>query len=54
MVFEVKYYTQLTTSDIRSGMLGFVNAARMDPKSELDLIKAVDTDHIYIKIITGN
>ncbi|XP_063435862.1 uncharacterized protein LOC134716784 [Mytilus trossulus] len=52
VVFEVKYYIQLTASDIRSGMLGFVTAARMDPKSELDLIKAVDTDHIYVKIIT--
>ncbi|XP_052102073.1 uncharacterized protein LOC127735795 isoform X3 [Mytilus californianus] len=54
VVFEVKYYIQLTASDIRSGTLGFVNAARMDPKSELDLIKAIDTDHIYVKTITGN
>ncbi|VDI22130.1 Hypothetical predicted protein [Mytilus galloprovincialis] len=54
VVFEVIYYYQKTTSDVRSGMLGFVTAARMDPKSELDLIKAVDTDHIYVRIITGN
>ncbi|CAC5424796.1 unnamed protein product [Mytilus coruscus] len=54
VVFEIKYYIQLTASDIISGTLGFVNAARMDPKSELDLIKAIDTDHIYVKIITGN
>ncbi|VDI22128.1 Hypothetical predicted protein [Mytilus galloprovincialis] len=52
VVFEVIYYYQKTTSDVRSGMLGFVTAARMDPKSELDLIKAVDTDHIYVRIIT--